>query len=110
MNDPLAVRCLPGDDPDVMPPNHHDANARAACIHALVRPGARQRETAVRFAEIFTEIAAAPGPMTMMAVLRARICLGGKDEQDNRGRSTNAGGWREGTNRRQQRSERVVPA
>ena len=53
MNDPLAVRCLPGNDADMMRPDHHDADSGAAGIHAFARPGACKRQTAVRFAKIF---------------------------------------------------------
>jgi hypothetical protein len=53
MNDPLAVRRLSRDDPDVMRPDDHHADSGTAGIHAFVRPGARERKPTVRFAEIF---------------------------------------------------------
>jgi len=86
MNDPLAVRCLPGNDADMMRPDHHDADSGAAGIHAFARPGARKRQTAIRFAKILAQVTATPAvrPVTVMPVLRARIRFNGKDEYQNR--------------------------
>jgi hypothetical protein len=105
MNDPLAVRCLPGNDADMMRPDHHDADSGAAGIHAFVRPGARKRQTAIRFAKILAQVTAAPAvrPVTVMPVLRARIRFDGKENTRteatargfNMGYSTNAHGWRD---------------
>jgi hypothetical protein len=53
MDDPLAVRCLSRDDPDVMRPDNHHADSGAAGIHAFARPGECERKATVRFAKIF---------------------------------------------------------
>jgi hypothetical protein len=86
MNDPLAIRRLSRDDPDMMRPDHHHADSRAAGIHAFARPGARERQATVRFSKIFAQVTAAPGvrPMTVMPVVGTRFCLNGKDDQERR--------------------------
>ena len=38
MDDPLAVGRLSGDDPDMMAPDHYDADAGATRIHAFTGP------------------------------------------------------------------------
>ncbi|MEH2608084.1 hypothetical protein [Bradyrhizobium sp. AZCC 1693] len=83
MNDPLAVRCLPGNDADMVRPDHHHADSGAAGIHAFARPGACKRKATVRFAKIFAQVTAAPGvrPVTVMPVMGPRFGLNGKDEQ-----------------------------
>ena len=86
MNDPLAIGCLSRDDPDVMRPDHHHADSRAAGIHAFARPGACERKATIRFAKIFAQVTAAPGvrPVTVMSVVGTRLGLNGKDQQDRR--------------------------
>jgi len=86
MNDPLAIRCLSRDDPDVMRPDYHHADSRAAGIHAFARPGACERKATIRFAKIFAQVTAAPGvrPVTVMSVVGTRLGLNGKDQQDRR--------------------------
>jgi hypothetical protein len=86
MNDPLAIRRLSRDDPDVMRPDHHHADSGTAGIHAFVRPGTRERKPAVRFAEIFAQVTSAPcvRPMTVMPMVGTRLCLNGKDGQERR--------------------------
>ena len=86
VNDPLAVGCLSRDDADMMRPDHHHADSRTAGIRAFVRPAPRERKAAIGFAEIFAEVTAAPGTVTvMMSVLRSRFCLNGrKDDHERR--------------------------
>jgi hypothetical protein len=77
VDDPLPIRRLSRDDPDMMRPDHHHADSGTACMGAFARPRSREREATVRFAKIFAQVTAAPGvrPMTVMPMVGTRFCL-----------------------------------
>jgi len=84
VDDPLAVGRLSGDDPDMMAPDHHDADAGATRIHAFTSPWARPRKAPIRFAEIFAQVTSTPGVRSMSMMPGARLGLNGKNDQDRR--------------------------
>ena len=67
-------------------PERYRVYALLNFVGAPLRPEACKRQTAVRFAKIFSQVTATPAvrPVTVMPVLRTRIRLDGKDEQQNR--------------------------
>jgi hypothetical protein len=86
VNDPLSIGRLPRDDSDMMAPDNNHANAGAAGVHAFTGPRARQRKTPIRSAEIFAQVASAPGvcAMAVMPVMGTGLGLNGKHEQNRR--------------------------
>ncbi len=60
LDDPLRADA-PRDDPDMMPPDHHDADAGAACVGSRGRPISRKPEFPLIHPELASEPPSAPG-------------------------------------------------